>query len=228
MFVIAIPAVTGLSPSLAQRMALIIAGLCQAVAVRGARNRAMQPATILIWTRLRRMVARFDALVARARAGSQAGAPVCADPPAPASHPPAAGALGPGAAAVRSPRRLPHRLPHRLPRGFAWLIRLVPEAAVYGSQVQHLLGDPELAALLAAEPKLGRILRPLCRMLAIRPGPDLPAGLHRTEPPPHKPAPRQPQSGGRPADAPGGALSAAVRPAARMFAELSAGFPAPA
>ncbi len=216
MSVIAIPAVTGPAvSSLSERMGLIIAGLCQAVAVRGARNRAMQPAAILIWTRLRRMVARFDALVARARAGSQAGAPVRADPPAAAPHPPAAGAIRPGAAAVRSP--------HRLPGGFAWLIRLVPEAAVYGSQVQHFLGDPELAALLAVEPKLGRLLRPLCRMLAIRPGPDLPAALHRAEPPP-----RQPASGRRPADAPGGALLAAVRPAARVFADLPAGLPAPA
>ncbi len=96
---------------------------------------------------------------------------------------------------------------------------------MYGGQVQHLLGDPELAALLAAEPKLGRILRPLCRMLAIRPGPDLPAGLHRAEPPPHKPAPRRPRSGGRPADAPAGAFSAAVRPAVGRVAELSEGLP---
>ncbi|MBV8095775.1 MAG: hypothetical protein JOY71_02935 [Acetobacteraceae bacterium] len=69
--------------------------------------------------------------------------------------------------------------PARLPSGFGWLIRLVPGAAIYGSQLQHLLADPEMAALLADLPQAGRILRPLCRMLAIRLGPEMAAKRRR-------------------------------------------------
>ncbi|MBV8096571.1 MAG: hypothetical protein JO110_25680 [Acetobacteraceae bacterium] len=46
-------------------------------------------------------------------------------------------------------------------------------SAVYGSQVQYLLADPEMVALLADVPEGGPILRPLCRMLGIRLGPEL-------------------------------------------------------
>ena len=46
-------------------------------------------------------------------------------------------------------------------------------SAVYGSQVQYLLADPEMVALLADVPQGGPILRPLCRMLGIRLGPEL-------------------------------------------------------
>ncbi len=43
------------------------------------------------------------------------------------------------------------------------------EAAVYGCRLQAMLADPQTAALLAAAPEAGRILRPLCRLLAIHP-----------------------------------------------------------
>ena len=69
--------------------------------------------------------------------------------------------------------------PFRLPGRFGWLIRLVPGAAAYGGQVQYLLADPEMAALLADVPQAGRILRPLCRMLAIRLGPEMTAKRRR-------------------------------------------------
>lgn len=43
---------------------------------------------------------------------------------------------------------------------------LVPyKAAALGNQLEFLLGDPEMVALLAASPRLGKTLRPLCRML---------------------------------------------------------------
>jgi hypothetical protein len=32
-----------------------------------------------------------------------------------------------------------------------------------------MLDDPEMAALVAGAPQLGRVLRPLCRMLAVKP-----------------------------------------------------------
>jgi len=55
-----------------------------------------------------------------------------------------------------------------LPRRFGWLLPLVPcEAANRASQLRHLLGEPEMQALLGASPQARRVLAPLCRMLGI-------------------------------------------------------------
>ena len=57
-----------------------------------------------------------------------------------------------------------------LPQGFAWLVKLVPETAVYRSQLQFLFADPEMAALMAAAPAaIGRPLCSLCRVLGVLP-----------------------------------------------------------
>ncbi len=56
----------------------------------------------------------------------------------------------------------------RLPRRFGWLVRLAgSEAACFGSQLQTVMNTPEMVALLAASPQAKRILRPLCRALAL-------------------------------------------------------------
>ena len=93
-----------------------------------------------------------------------------------------------------------------LPRKFGWLVIAGKhQAAGYASQLQHLLAEPEMAALLDAAPQARRVLRPLCRALAI----DLPW----TVTPPRPPKPRKP----RPKPAPyrwpypRGAVSAARR-----------------
>ncbi len=58
----------------------------------------------------------------------------------------------------------------RLPRGRFWLILMFKhEAAVHDCRLQALLADPQTAALLAAALEAGRILRPLCRLLAVHP-----------------------------------------------------------
>lgn len=132
----------------ADRFARLIEALCRSVAARGGRGLA-GPLAILLWGRLRRMAERFASLAARLRAGR-----LSADP-----------------ATGRSGRSGPP--PRPLPRGVAWLIRLVPEAAVSGSQLQHLLADPEMAEFIAAAPQIGRLLRPLCRMLGVHPPPGL-------------------------------------------------------
>lgn len=88
----------------------------------------------------------------------------------------------------------------RLPRAFGWFIRLIPGVASYRSQLYHLLGEPEIGTLLSAAPQLGRMLRPLCLMLAIKPTPDLhplvssilrrpPRPRRRGLPPSHEPEP---------------------------------------
>jgi hypothetical protein len=54
------------------------------------------------------------------------------------------------------------------PRRFGWLVRLASyHAASYGSQLRVILGQPEMVALLRAAPQAARILRPVCRMLAV-------------------------------------------------------------
>jgi hypothetical protein len=129
--------------ALADRLALIIEGLCQAIAGRGGRLGSFAgPLIILIWTRLRRIAARFTR--------------------AAATLPPVG---RPARRRTRSPRL---RQPSPLPRRKAWLLRLVPETASAAAQLRHFLTDPEVAALLADAPHLNRILRPLCHALGIR------------------------------------------------------------
>ena len=67
------------------------------------------------------------------------------------------------------PRPEPQYKPFRLPTGDAWLLRLVPDAQGYADQLQSMLMEPEMAALLQSRPGLDRLLRPLCRMLGVKP-----------------------------------------------------------
>jgi len=143
----------------AERLTLIIDLLCRATAARIAGGRLAGPVILLIWTYLRRLQSRFVRLAARIEAG-RAQARRRATPRAPASRP----------------------RPPRLPRGVAWLVRLVPEAASGASQLQHLLTEPEMAALIEAAPQAGRLLRPLCRMLGVAPPPALALPARRAAP----------------------------------------------
>ena len=149
--------VTLTSPSSAtDRFALLIEALCASVAASHARGLA-GPVIVLIWGRLRRMAARFAAAAIPA-VSRRASRPVRSRPAQ------LRAALSSSSARDARPR---------LPGGFGWLIRLSPAAACHGGQLQRLLADPEMAALLAASPRMGRLLRPLCRMLAVEPPPGL-------------------------------------------------------
>ena len=54
------------------------------------------------------------------------------------------------------------------PRRFGWLVRAASfQAAGYGSQLRQILEQPEMVELLKAAPQAARMLRPVCRMLAI-------------------------------------------------------------
>ncbi len=158
-------------PPLASRCATILAMLCAAVAARAARQASVRPLLVQLWGALRRLSGRLESLAARVQAGRL-----------PAARP-----------ASRTPRPDRPRPPRpRLPAGFAWLVRQAPETAPYGAQLQALLDDPDLAALLQAAPQAGRLLRPLCRMLGVRPGPAL--ALKRPPPPAarRRPGPQRP------------------------------------
>jgi hypothetical protein len=51
---------------------------------------------------------------------------------------------------------------------FGWLLPMVPCAAAgFGSQLRHLLDEPEMRALLAQSKRARLVLAPLCRMLGI-------------------------------------------------------------
>ena len=56
------------------------------------------------------------------------------------------------------------------PREFGWLTDLMKHhATVYTCQLEALLGEPEMVGLLRASPQAVKLLRPVCRMLAVRP-----------------------------------------------------------
>jgi len=57
--------------------------------------------------------------------------------------------------------------PIRLPRSWRWLSRLVPQAEAERGHLEELLRDPATQERLAADPRLGRILRPLGWMLGV-------------------------------------------------------------
>jgi hypothetical protein len=166
------------SPAPADRLALIIEGLCQAVARRLGLAGLAGPFLLLIWTRLRRIKVRFARRILA---------------PLPISSRPQAVPEAMIASAAKQSRIRPHSASHPLPRQRAWLLRLVPETASGASQLRYFLADPEVAALLAAAPKLQGILRPLCHMLgiraagiraaSIRPGQALPSSSQRPDPP---------------------------------------------
>ena len=65
---------------------------------------------------------------------------------------------------VPQDRRAAPPSPPALPRRPCWLLDLIPASAIGLSRLEHLLRNREMAALLAADPRLRHILRPLCRL----------------------------------------------------------------
>ena len=152
--------------------AAIIRALCMGLAGRYSRpNNFPQPLFVALHTFLSSRIRRFASLVARVRAGT-----IRIRPSRPRS--------------ARPPRPPAYYLSHR--RG--WLLPVIPGAIAYASQLNHLLAQPDMAELIARAPTLGRLLRPLARMLAM----DLPAALQRpasvraARPKPEKPKPPLP------------------------------------
>jgi hypothetical protein len=168
------PLLRDLAPDVARRLGMIVAGLIAVVARRFVRMPHLAALALPLWNRLTRTVRRFGRVMTNLAAG-RAPRParvarmehsVIRDLPAQDRPPP-----------PRDP----------LPRGRDWLVReLGYEAAGYGSQLEHMLREPEIAALLAASPAACRILRPLCRMLAVHDA--LPAAPRRARAPTTKPS----------------------------------------
>ncbi len=140
-----------MSPSPAERFALTFLGLCQAVAASVAFGLMTSAMIVLVWARVRKAEGLFLALLARVAAGRWRGGWVRAGVPR-GSRDDGVGTAG-GA---------------RLPTRFGWLMAKMPfVAAGYGSQLQALLDEPAMAALVAETAQARRILGPVCRMLGV-------------------------------------------------------------
>lgn len=135
------------APELARRLGMILAGLVAVIARRFLREPRLLALILPLWRRLTHVTARFERAVAR-RVRQQV-APVGQRAARPAGRPP----------------------PFRLPMGRGWLVReLGYEAVGFGSQLAHLLADPEMQAVMAAVPAVARMFRPVCRMLGLEAG----------------------------------------------------------
>ena len=143
--------VSDAAPDLAQRFALILAGLGALVARRFLRMPHLMRFTVLLYSRLSRMVKRFERALTRparlrvARVRVRVRVRVRAD----------------RTEVARAPRLA-------LPSGRGWIVReLGWEAAGFMAQLEALLAEAGSRAALARTPRARRILRPICRMLGM-------------------------------------------------------------
>jgi hypothetical protein len=135
-------------------------------------NRLAPPIITLILARIREINQRFARLVARISAGTYAPRRIS----------------GPRRSTPRRPRP-----PNPLPQTFGWLHQMIPEVVGYRSQLEYLLRDPEMVALMQAAPgALRRPIRSLCRALRVEP-PEILALPKKPRPPrpPRQPRPKR-------------------------------------
>ena len=134
------------APELVRRLTLIVGGVAALIARRFLRDPRFFKLTGPLWSWLNRTVQRIG------RVRMVPAAPVAAPRP-------------------QRVRTVPvDRV--RLPSGRGWLVKALGwEAAGYGSQLDALLHEPEMVALLETVPAVGRLLRPLARMLGVTVGP---------------------------------------------------------
>jgi hypothetical protein len=140
------------SPSPYLDLSVVIRALRGAVGGWGGLGLLSQALVMLLFRRLGDIGGKMERLVARFQAGRLWRAA------------PRAAGVGRGVADGARCAGAALRWPGR----FGWLVRLAAyRAAVYGAQLREILGEPEMVALLIAAPQAVRILRPLCRMLAV-------------------------------------------------------------
>jgi len=148
--------------SVAASLKLILDGLQAAIAARIQDYPFTAEMVVFLWKRVNTVKNRFLALAALIEAGKS---------------PRGRGSKPPKPRARKRPDTIrPPGINWRkwLPMGrFAWLCWLMQSlpnrfgAAQFAEPLRHLLGEPEMRTLLAATPKAGRLLAPLCFMLGI-------------------------------------------------------------
>ena len=132
------------APELVRRFGFIMAALMVVVAKRFVREPWLLALNVPLWSWLSRTVQRFGRAVGRRVTVRPARASRAGCSPA--------------------PRVRGVRLPSR--RG--WLLRTLGwEAAVWGTALETLLAEPDMQELMASRSGIGRLLRPLCRMLGV-------------------------------------------------------------
>jgi hypothetical protein len=148
-------------------------GLKQAVAAKIADYPWTGPMVLYVWNRLHRINAVFQALAALIEAGKLPPERLCRP------RAPRIASAMPALSDPSTPKPVWQLFQYRS----GWLCGAVPSlarrfgAAQFGGQLQHLLADPEMIALIAASPRMQRTLRPLLWMLGIE------ASLIRLPPP---------------------------------------------
>ncbi len=179
----------------AERFATLTESVARALAAEGLRLGLVAPWLALVWCKLRSTGARILRIAAALEAGTLRLTPPRPLPPLP----PRTGDASPRPDHAKARRK-------EIPQGFGWLLRRVTALSFGRSQLEYLLAEPDMAALIAAAPPIAHHLRPICRMLGVKPPPGLfPARRppRRTRPPaPPKPAPEaaeeKPAATGRP------------------------------
>jgi hypothetical protein len=137
------------SPSLPDRFNDLIDGVQKDIAASVVWGCLAIPLIRLIWRRLRTMRARFASVLARLRAG---------EPPRPVP------------VRIRAARVRPAAAPPVVPSlRNGWVIHAVSWfVMIRHYELEEMLEDPEMATLVTDAPELGRVLRPLCQMLAVK------------------------------------------------------------
>ena len=155
--------------------------VCEAIAAQHKEGRLFGPLLILTWRRLRQAGLKVLAVAAAYAAGRL---PWCPRPLRPYRPRPSTPDTAPAAA---PPAPVAEKL--KLPTGFGWLLKRA-RVGWGRSHLEILLADPEMQDLIAVAPQIAHHLRPVCRMLGVKPPPGLfPARRKSRRPPRETPPP---------------------------------------
>ena len=155
--------------------------VCEAIAAQHKEGRLFGPLLILTWRRLRQAGVKVLALAASYAAGRLPWRPRPLRPYRP--RPQAAEEAPAQSAAPQAPEKL------KLPTGFGWLLGRA-RVGFGREHLMRLLADPEMQDMIAVIPQVAHHLRPICRMLGVKPPPGLFPGRRRPRRPPREtPAP---------------------------------------
>ena len=169
-------------PSLCDRMLGLLGLMTHLMLVGRYPDQRKAPSSFLVITYFERVMQRFAAYHARFLAGTlvppRPRPPRADDAPAPES------AASESAASERT-------RPERMPTTFGWVLTVAATAVGCAEQLQYILREPDLHAMMERAPQMARLFRPLCRMLGMRAAEGFPALLL---PPPRPRAPRAPRA----------------------------------
>ena len=154
---------------LTDRFSSLVKGLLTDVVAVAPTGWVAVPLIKRLWWRLRRMTTRFASIMAQYHAGTlpPPRPPRPPRPPAPAA-PADASPPSHGSPPAADPPPSPGPRPPDPTRRVGWVTQNIFGASVWGHQLKEMLTDPKLPATLADAPQLGSVLRPMCRMMAVK------------------------------------------------------------